>query len=80
MLSEIVKMKDKIEDALPSVYVDANYHSIVSYCRCYPKIFDFDGETVTRQKNSDLYFEEPTISYFNYDLDKSTTESIIQLL
>ena len=79
-VSDIMKKKDIIEDAIPTVFIDVSFNSLLSSFECYPEIFEFKEGTITRRKNSSLFFEEPSINYFNYNLDRSITDKIIQLL
>jgi hypothetical protein len=79
-VSEVIKKKEFVEDSIPAVFIDVSFRSLLNSFECYPEIFDFKDDTITRHKNSSSFFEEPLIHYFNQNLDKSTTDKIIQLL
>ena len=76
---DLVKIKDKVEDKLSSVYFDVTRNSISDTISSYPEIFywDWEEERVKKRQDSDKFFTDRIIVCFNNtDMDNNSSEML----
>jgi hypothetical protein len=76
---DLVKIKDKVEDKLSSVYLDVTKDSILDTVSSYPEIFYRDGvdEPIKKRQGSDKFFTDKIIVCFNNtDMDNNSPEML----
>jgi len=79
-INDLVHLKRIIEKNLPDVFVDVSKHSVLDTVTSFPKIFKWNENKIIKSEDSDTYFTEPIIDYFDYDLEEELKQEIISLL
>ena len=77
---DLVHKKIQIENTIPSVFIDVSKSSILSSVSSYPEIFSWQNNKVIKNENSNDFFEEPLIHYFDVDLNEEVKNKITALL
>lgn len=79
-ISDLVQKKDIIERRIPSVYVDVSKNSVLNSVNNYPEIFSWENNKISKRKDSNEYFNEPLINYFDINISKKIKEEITSIL
>lgn len=79
-ISELVHVKRTIEEKLPNVFVDISKNSIMDSVSSFPKIFTWIDDKIVKSKDSNIYFNEPLIDYFDSGLQDELKKEITTLL
>lgn len=79
-IGELVKKKYMIEKNIPSVFIDVSKSSVLNSVECYPEIFEFSDNQITKKKNSSRFFKKNVIEYFNFDLEDSIRRDVTKIL
>jgi len=79
-IGDLVDWKDEIETKYPSLFVDVSKSSILSFIFCFPEIFEFSDNRILKKENSEMYFKEPLIDYFNPQIAETDRIELIKLL
>ncbi|NLO01514.1 MAG: hypothetical protein GX126_04220 [Bacteroidales bacterium] len=77
---DLVQSKRTIEEKIPNVFVDVSRDSIFSSVSKHPQIFTWVDNKIHKTKNSDDYFNEPLIGYFDNDLKDEIKDKITSIL
>jgi hypothetical protein len=77
---DLVNKKNQIENKIPSVFIDVSKNSILSSISSYPEIFSWQNNNVVKKENSNDFFEEPLINFFDTDLNEDVKNKITALL
>lgn len=79
-INDLVNKKNIIENEIPSVFIDVSRNSILNSIYSYPEIFSWDNNRIVKNKDSNDFFEEPLISYFDIDIKDSIKNQITSIL
>ncbi len=79
-ISELVHVKRTIEEKLPNVFVDISKNSIMDSVSSFPNIFTWIDDKVVKSKDSNKYFIEPLIDYFDCELKAELKNELTALL
>lgn len=79
-IKDLVHKKTLIEKKIPSVFVDVSKKSVLSSVNCFPEIFRWENNSIHRNENSNDYFKEPLINYFNSNVESSIKIEIENIL
>lgn len=78
---ELVDKKMKIEKKISTVYIDVSRSSILSSVAQFPEIFQYTQDKIEKKINSDKFFEDSVIKYFDVNIEnESIHNQIIELL
>lgn len=77
---ELSKIKEKIQNVFPNVYVKVDKDSVLSYVNVYPQIFKYNGKYIEKADKSDVFFEDGVIDYFNDGLENNLKDEIIKII
>ena len=79
-ITELVHIKRNIEEKTPNVFVDVSKSSLMDSVSSFPKIFTWIDNKIVKSENSNVYFKEPLIDYFDSGLRNDIKEEITSLL
>ena len=79
-INDLVHKKEIIERNIPSVYIDVSKNSILNTVSNYPEIFSWVDNKITRKEDSNEYFLEPLINYFDINISEPIKEQITSIL
>lgn len=80
-IQEMVAIKRKVENELPSVYIDVSKKSILETISFYPEIFIWENNCIKRKQTAESYFKSDIIDYFsNTSIEKALETKIIQCI
>lgn len=74
---ELSNKKIKIEKEIPTVYIDITRSSILSSVAQFSEIFQYSQDKIGKRKDSDKFFEDSIVKYFDVDLENETTYNYI---
>lgn len=79
-VSQLVEDKNQIEELYPNLFVDVSKGSIYSSVCNHPRIFGLDGDKIIKAKDSDNFYKEPIINYFDNNLEEPLILKIEKVL
>lgn len=79
-IQNLVEVKKKIESKIPSVYIDVSRRTVLNSIESFPEIFDFSENKIQKKQDSDVFFEDSVIDYFDFDLEDSIKTRVTSLL
>jgi hypothetical protein len=79
-ISDIVNIKRSIENEIPSVYVDVSKNSILQAISCYPEIFEWEGDSITKKQTSTKFFTSPIIDFFSDYTNRQIEPQVIKII
>lgn len=80
-IGEIVKKKFEIEEEIPSVFIDVSRNSILSTVEYFCEIFEFRDNKIIKKNNTEIFFHESVLEYFNHiGVEEEIRKKIIRLL
>ncbi len=79
-ISKLVKVKNAIEESIPSVFVDVSRSSILCSIESFPEIFELRDNKILRKESSSVFFEESVIEYFDFGLKDSIKAEMASFL
>ncbi len=79
-IKDLVHKKIEIEEKFPSIFVDVCKKSVLNSISCFPEVFKWENDKISKNDHSDEYFKEPLISYFNTNIEDQIKEDIEKIL